>query len=650
MRSHLEPIDEQDRIARNKPHPRIEKQYPKVTDGTTHSIIIKTPRRIIQQLPTGSVVGAGNDWLNIMAGFIFTEIILKNANSQFALLQKCWQTTEKALAHGGQFGLVQFVNRGQYFGTDVTIPYVKDVLYESGKVSDLDSNVIFLRAWYQPRDIEAIIRREERLQKLAKERGEKYTSVWDLRELAKIKDQVVAKKDDETSKYNKSTDNAHKGGVPVIHAFQRGIGGEFYSFHQETKNLVRTKLNKDPRGEIPGSTMYFGSDGANPVGRSLIESVGPLQNLIDSDMQMYQFERALMLAPPTIKKGNWNKSQAKLIPNAIVDLGTDSNASWEVLKRDTSALNQFAQNYGLMKSQLLNVASSPDTSISSTVGNPGFSKTPQGVQAVQANVSVDDNHVRKQFETWFENIAETMVNLYFAERTGIEDIQVDKDTASQLRKINPELVSDDGKVRIDFDTATEQLKFEVDASTSNMKDNAQQLDALDGLLTRLEKSTVLQQYIPPQKVIGAWNSIVAASGVENPEELTVSDDELQQIQDEQAAAQQQQVLAEQQAQAQQQMQPQQVQAPQQMQEQQQMQPQNMQPAMPQEMGQAAPGDMPGQAMGAPVEQPPELSPEDQQFAFALQDMGYSPEQISIALEMEVQGVPNEQIIQALEAM
>jgi hypothetical protein len=46
---------EYERIARNKPHASIPKEYPKTTDGTTASIIRKTPHRIIQQLPTGKV-------------------------------------------------------------------------------------------------------------------------------------------------------------------------------------------------------------------------------------------------------------------------------------------------------------------------------------------------------------------------------------------------------------------------------------------------------------------------------------------------------------------------------------------------------------------------------------------------------------------
>lgn len=623
MRPFLEPLDEHERLAKNQPHPNIDKAYPKATDGTTSSIIRKTGRRIVQQIPTGRVHSDQNDWLSIVAGFIFSNRILPNANEQNAFIEKCWRLIRNALTYGAAHSNTPFVNRGDYFGTDLSLPYIKNVKFEAGKVSDLESNCEFLESWYQPADIDAIIKQQKSLAKKAKERGEKFDNSWDLKALEEIKELISAKTDEETNSNSaKKTEDATKDGVKLVHAFQRGIGSKFYTFHESSEKIVRTKLNKDPRGEIPLQTMYFETDGMNPLGTGIPEMVGSLQNLMDSEMQMYQFNRALMLAPPMIKRGSWNKTQAKLSPNVIIDLGTDPVASFDPIKIDSSAIANFPSNYGLMKSQLLNLTASPDTSISSDVGNPSFSKTPAGINVQQANVSVDDNYIRKQFESWFERWAETAINLYFAERTGIEELQLDKDTALKLRRLEEEgkleqgFVSEEDKIVIDYDTATEVLKFEVDASTSNMKNDAQQLEALDGLLARLEKSQVLQGAIPPKKIIGAWNAIVASSGVENPEELSVSDEELEQMEQQREAA----AYAEQQALEQAQMSP--------------------------EMGEVS-EQMPEEAP-MPQDQPQDTSQEDLAFIAALQDMGYSDEQIQQALAMDQYGFSNEDIITVLE--
>lgn len=619
MGSYFDPLDEYDRIGRNKPHPNTDKAYPKVTDGTSSAIVNKTPRRIIQQLPTGKVTSDTDDWLSLVAGFCFTNIILPNANEQFALLQKDWQVVKKALTFGSQSVYIPIVSRGDYFGPDMTLPFVKDVYYQPGKVSDQESNYVFMRSWYQTRDIEALIEREKKLKNSQ--------SGWKLDVLASVKNELVAKASEEQPLSEKGRDYI-KDGVEIIHCFQRGVGSTFFSFNPKTKKVVRVKKNKDPRGEIPLVSMYADTDGTNPLGWGLIEQLAPMQNLIDSEVQMYQFERSLMLAPVTVKRGTWNKSQAKLVPNAIVDLGTNPANSWEVLKRDSTALAQFPENYGLMKSQLLNIASSPDTSISATVGNPGFSKTDSGVKQTAANVSVDDNYIRKQFETFYERWAETAINLYFCERTGIQEIQLDKETAAKVRELNPEAVNNENKVRINFDSAPQALKFQVDASSSNMKDNAQQLEALDGLLTRLEKSQVLQGIIPPQKIIGAWNKIVSASGVEDPEKLSISDEELEQLQAEAEAKAQAEAQARQQAMAAQQ------------QEQQAMQQQAAQQPM-----QPAP-QMPPQA---PMPPAPEVDPDDAAFAQQLQSMGFPPDRIAQALEMDASGLPNEEILAMLGA-
>ena len=141
------PFEEFERIARNRPYPGIAKGLPRVTDGTLSGLIQEQPKRIIQQIPTGSV-NSKDDWLDIMAGYIFEHEILPNANLQAALIQKCWAMASKVLTYGAQPVYVQFVNRGDYIGTDFSLPYVKDVLLEPGKLSDKDSNCILMRSWY----------------------------------------------------------------------------------------------------------------------------------------------------------------------------------------------------------------------------------------------------------------------------------------------------------------------------------------------------------------------------------------------------------------------------------------------------------------------------------------------------------------------
>lgn len=490
MRPLFEPFQEFERIARNRPHPGIDKNYPRVTDGTTSSVIEKTPRRILQQIPTGSAHSDTNDWLTHVAGFILTNKIIPNANSQYPFLQKCQAAVSKALTYGSQPAYIPFVNRGKYFGPDMVLPYVKDVFLEPGKLSDADSNYILLRSWYQPRDIKAIIAKSSKLKQRDIEDG------WDTAALAQIQDSL-SQKDDLSTTPNEKDKNNRNGGIEIIHAFQRGIGGDFYSFHMGTKTLVRTKTNKDPRGEMPIHYLYAGIDVSNPLGRGFVEMVGAMQNLMDAEVQMYQYNRALMLNPPIIKRGEWNKNQAKMAPNTLWDLGSNPNASAEALKIDSTAIANFPQNYGLMQSQIYQLLSAPNANISSQTGTQSFSKTQAGVQQQTSNLNVDDNYIRKQTEAWLEKVFETQLNLYFAEKNGVEELQLDQDTANEIRDINgsENLISPDNKIRIDYSTETEALNFYIDPGTSEEKDDTQEVQELKEILADVNQNPYSIQYI-----------------------------------------------------------------------------------------------------------------------------------------------------------
>lgn len=502
-----------ERLARNKPHGSIPREYPKTTDGTTASIIRKTPHRIIQQLPTGRVISDSNDWLNVIAEFIYKNKIIPGANEGYALLQKCWTIVEKFLTFGFCPTYAPFVEHNGYFCTDLRIPYWGDIFVQPGKLSDADSNYMFMRSWWQTKDIEALIASQSSVKS--------QNRTWDIANLEQVKTMTATKDNKAQTPAEREKNINTKGGVELITGFQRGVGAKFYTFHLASNLIVRTKVNKDPRGELPVSFAYGDVDGSNPFGRSIIELVGGLQNLMDAEMQMYQYNRALMLNPPLIKRGNFSKNKIKFAPNTIIDVGADANATVEPLQIDTKALENFPNNYGLMKSQMINLLASPDTSISADVGNPGFSKTPQGVNASQASLSVDDNYVRKQFETWFERWSETAINLYFAEREGVEELQLDDDTVEELLNIDgfePNQISPDNKIRINYSSATPKLYFRVNASSSKQSNDPAQVGIATGLLDTVMKFPMLNKNFGGRVDVDELaEKIVKASGIQDPE-------------------------------------------------------------------------------------------------------------------------------------
>lgn len=632
-----DPFPEFERIARNRPKDNSNSKYPKTTDGTTASIVRKTPKRVVQQLPTG-VVETDNedDWLGIVAQFIYANKILRYANEDYDLIQKCWNQIERGLTFGSGASYTPFLNHDGYFCTDMTLPYWGDIFLQKGKKSGYACDFVFMRAWWQKEDVESKLDQIKKQKKEAKKSGEEFDSSWDEAGLKAVIDALTLK-DDKAQTPSEEDRATTPEGIEVVTGFQKGVNAKFLTFVPGAKVIIRRKVNKDPRGKIPIDWLYGDIDGSNPLGRGIVELVGGLQNLIDSDMQMYQYNRALMLAPPLIKRGNFSAKKVAYDPNRVIDVGNDPNATVEALEVDTTAIQRYPELYGLQKSQLLNLVNSPDTSISAEVGNPGFSRTPEGLKQQQSTISVDDNYVRKMFEKWFENWSETAINLFFAERSGMEELQLDKKTAKKLRdlakegKFDESALSDDDKLIIDYDSATPALRFTVDASTSKMKNDAETLEANMGLLERLENSPLLQQVIPIEKVIETWNSIVSASGVEDPERLSVDIEEFKKQQQE---AQGQQSNPMEQAQAGQE----EAKAQQQFSKAEQEQIKTEQQAVKLEQEKMK---LQQQSQEA------QMQAEDQQIIAQLQALGFDEQTINEAINMLNSGYTDDQVLQAL---
>lgn len=535
-------FEEYSRLARNKPHAKIPKAFPKTTDGTAASIIIKSARRAVQQLPAG-VVSTSDEYSPwpILAEFAYLKEILPNANAEYDLIHKMWITIENGESFGSQCVFTPVAYNDDKLLPDYLIVSWRDVFIQPGKRSASDSDYLFVRTWWQKTDVEKLIDAEEERRGTAKEEGALYEPTWDLKALEEIKEAIVAKdsKDQSEAEQQYSLDPS---GIEIITGFQIGHNATFFTFNPATKKIVRRKKNKDPRAKIPLNWYFYDADGVNPLGRSVLELIGPLQNLIDSDMQAYQYNRAAALRPTINVYGDVNERTLEFKPNGLNKI-KNPNVRIEAMSVDTSAIRDYPNLYGLQKSQMLNLVNSPDTSISAEVGNPGFGKTPQALKTQQAQLSIDDNALRKGFEAFFEEWSETAINLYFAEREGVEIIQLDTDTAQRLRDLEEKghvldgvVLDDDNKATVDFSKAKGVLKFKIDASTTKVNSEAAQLDSLKTLIQTLDSSQSLNQVVPVDKKLAAWNAIVANSGIDGLDELKVTEEEMKEMQEAQTQA------------------------------------------------------------------------------------------------------------------
>ena len=630
MRQYFQSFDEFERLARNRPSPKIEKNLPKTTDGTLAAIVQEQPKRVVQQTPTGKVYCPDYPEYAEVAGYVLENRLLPMGNTQGSDLQKSWTMINKALTYGMQPSYTFFTNTGDTMHTDYSIPYIKDILVEKGKVFGPDSNIEFMRNWYTDSDIKGIIAREKKF----KEQDKNYKSDWDLKLLADllVLGETKEKEENTPAETEKGVVN---GGYEIIHAFQKGVKSKFYSFATAIPDkIIRTKTNPDPRGETPIDYLYCNIDLSNPYGRGAVEMSGGIQNLIDHQMVMFQFMSTMMMGPPLQLWGNVNKASIKYRPNALWDMGSNPNNLVKPFEVNNQAIANFPSNYGLLKSQILNLNSSLDTSVSAESGNPGFSKTPAGVKSNEARLSISDNYMRKQFEKWKQDQNETALNIYFSEMEGTDTVDLPNESVSDMTEETLSKYYDekDGKLKVPYGKIKEAVfKFKVDPSSSEVKSKAENAEKLTELLR------ISQNILPDDQKYKLVKLIAEEIGAEGVEKIFPDPES---VAGEEEAAKQEEMKAQMQGQ-------QAALAGQQVANSPQAQPVDAQMAQ----GGVMPPPMPAQPMMQPQPMPvaPPQPQGDPAFAQALLSKGFTPEDVQQAEVMMQQGYPADQILQVLVA-
>lgn len=478
--TYFQPIDEFERLARNKPSPKIAPELPKITSGDLATIIQEEPKRTIQQLATGLVTSTDYPEYAPIADVVHRSRLLPMYNRMGTALQKHWSMRSQAKTYGRSCSYTFFTSTSGRLHTDFNIPYVKDILTEKGKVYAPDSNVAFMRTWYQKRDLQAILNKEQALL----EKDKNYKSGWDLKLLAQfINEGGSAKPADQQTPAEREKGDGYSGGYEVIHAFQKGVGALQYAFAPRFKDgaNLRNKVSKDPRGLLPLDFEYDNVDLSNPLGRGAVEISGGIQNLIDHQLQLYMYMSTYMQQPALQVWGGVVKSTLKYRTNALWDMGNNPANKVERDQVDNVFINNFVQNMQFLQSKLYALNGSSDNSIPGSVGGVEQSKTSQGVKANQVRLGVADNYAEKQHEAWFQAQAETSLNIFFNEMTGSETIDIGKQDVKSLLGTPAEKFVNASKDKLTIpykNIADVVFKFKVDAGSSKAEDDADQLTKL----------------------------------------------------------------------------------------------------------------------------------------------------------------------------
>jgi len=498
MEQHTSTFDESERLKDGLPRTSIPPQYPRVTDKTLSKMINDTPKRVFQKIPVFKVDTAADVPTDLAAEYVLNEEFIMSNDEGYSWFQKLINAGRDSCGFGvcavySPFELVD----GAYRIGFVPI-YWGDLFLEAYTTGVNVSNYHIIRQWKTQVDMDDILANEDA----------DIDDGWDRKLVKELIDNHATTPQDTTGSSKKSTSS------DLYEVWTYISKDEFITFSTANGDkILRRKDNKSGRKRVVG--IYYDYDGVNPLGRSMVDIGGDIQNLIDSDMQAYQFNRALALQPPVVVNGDLDGGDGIYMPNNVI-VADDPATAVKPLVVDTTAIANYPQLYALQKSQLNSlIPNAADTTISSeATGGLSSSKTPTGIKQNQNSESIIDNFFFKNAEAFLGTWAENALNIYFGEFTGVIELQLNNEYANKVRAEDPTRVSPTGVMLLDCSTVT-KIRVKVESGSTRDVARDEDLQRLDGLVKMVGQSEILAKTIGVAGMQEIAKAMVKTSGVTN---------------------------------------------------------------------------------------------------------------------------------------
>lgn len=496
------------------------KKAPSIVDSTTAAIVRRTPKSTIQQMPVVNAIVEGESLsiATMMTNWVIRNRILNENTFGKSLLERFWLAGEKGLSFGFATGLTTFEsdNNGD-FGARLKIVNYNDIFPEPGRTDINECNYYFVRNWWQPSDVDNILKSDNK--------------TWNKSKLKELKDNVDVKEQD-----SQGLENNRRGvsdsGIEIVTCFQRGYESPFYTFSPEV-GVLREIKNKSRSGFPRVSMLTIDPDEEQPLGRSRVRLVYSNQQFLTMLTRNAAHTYEINSAPPIAVRGRNIRSKIELSPYALWEMGNDPNASVEIKSIDNTVLQNFPAISQMFSANIQNLMSSPDATISGSNNSSGFSKTQNGVKFQQRMLDVEGNYLQKIMENFIRSYVMNALDMLLSEYEGTEVITADSDLYKLVKAKYPSFITEDGKMQFNWDSLKDEItgeikdiKIELTAGSSKEEMESEQRDYINQLLTSFSQNEELWRFIPEKSRAGLINKAMILSGVNNIEDILIDTTEL----------------------------------------------------------------------------------------------------------------------------
>lgn len=457
-------------------------EYSELVDNTLASYLEKMPKNVIQKLPSFTLdAHTRNKAEDLVYEFIAKKIILRAGSSKgYSLLQKHWISLRNAATFGAVAAYLPFENDyGEY--TVGFEPIYWGDLYPEAFANNLNSaNFTNFRS----------LKTEADIKKIMAGLGDEQGGTWKVDGLQTVLDYGAGQSTTTNNGGSSQNIKAQMEGLPngMYELFKYVDDNWVVDWHYASGTILRVIPNLSGRKRVVG--LYSDYDGSSIMGRSLIDMAYGIQQTLTSLLRNFTYISDYNTDPAKFVKGvSLDEDRFNLTKGNTMFLN-DEDGDVTLLPVDTTTLQNFPNLYNLMKTVLLtSLPSSNDSSISTSVGDPTYSKTQAGVNSQDRKSDIDNNYYRKNYEQFFEMCLESQINIYIAEVRAIAEknnavalITVDDEYANLIREIDPSFINAQNQVRLDL-SDVKGVNVSVDFESTREMAKEEDLKRLNTFMT-----------------------------------------------------------------------------------------------------------------------------------------------------------------------
>ena len=446
-------------------------EYADLVDNTLASYLEKMPKNVVQKMPTFEVdAHTRNKAEDLVYEYIATKILLRSGSSRgYGLLQKQWIELRNAATFGACAVYLPFENdHGEYTVGEVPI-YWGDLYPEAWSTNLNSANYIQFRT----------LKTEDDIKKLIAGNDEEVGGTWNKVGLQEVLDYGTGQS---TGKDNVNIKAAMEGLPDHMYELFVFTNEEWViTWHYASATILRVIPNLSGRSRVVA--LYSDYDGSSIMGRSLVDMAYGAQQSLTSLLRNFVYTSDYNTDPAKTVKGiSLNEDTFNLTKGNTMFLN-DEDGKVDLLPIDTQTIQNFPNLYSLLKTVLLtSLPASSDSSISSGVGDPTYSKTQAGVNDQTQKADIENNYYRKNYEQYFEMALENKINIYLAEVKAIADknnavpmVTLDEEYANLVREAAPGegFINDKNQVRLDL---SEMKGVNITVNFESTRDMAKEED------------------------------------------------------------------------------------------------------------------------------------------------------------------------------